>query len=332
VLVPIYNVAPWLDECLASIVNQTERDLEIILIDDASTDGSGEIADAWAAQDERITIIHKPANLGLYDSRNVSVRLARGDYIAFVDSDDYIKPDMFSKMLALLRQEDADIVVCGWTEITPEDVSDRPLYVETGTTGDAEFTLSYCIPEVGDPRYNGCLWTKLFRRSAILDDDGLPISFNDQRRCCEDAAWIVKVLARIKKAVFLNECLYVYRAQRVQGTTTRALVDSGLALDSVQAFTEGRDLLVSRGFSAASNVAQRALLHRQRCMGAAIVCGDEEAYQVCSDHYLRDVGGWYLANASVPHLVWCIKRLIRRGQLACRHTLSGKQRWDGGRS
>lgn len=322
VLVPVYNVAPWLDECIASIVNQTERDLEIILIDDASTDGSGEIADAWAARDERITVIHKPVNLGLYDSRNMSVRLARGDYIAFVDSDDYIKPDMFSKMLALLRREDADVAVCGWTKVTEGGAIDRPLYVETGTTGDAEFTLAYCIPDEADPRYNGDLWTKLFKRNAILGDDGFPIAFDTRRRCCEDLVWDIKVLMRIKKAVFLNECLYVYRAQRPQNTSSRASMDSKLAWDSVQAFTEGRDLLASAGFSAATNVAQKSFYHRQRCMGAAVICGDDEAYQSCSDHYLRDVWRWFAENPSVPHFVWFAKRLIRRCQLACRHQLA----------
>lgn len=326
VLVPIYNVAPWLDECITSIVNQTARDLEIVLIDDASTDGSGEIADAWAARDERITVIHKPVNLGLYDSRNMSVRLAKGDYIAFVDSDDYIKPDMLSKMLALLRQEDADVVVCGWTDITQEGIIDHPLYVETGTTGDAEFALSYCIPEIADPRYNIYLWTRLFRRNAILGDDGLPIAFDARRSCCEDVAWLIKVLMRIKRAVFLNECLYVYRSQRPQNTTTSAYVDSRLAWDAVQAFNEGRDLLVSHGFSAANNVAQRALLHKQRCMSAAIICGDEKAYQSCSDHYLRDVWRWFTENPSMPHLVWFVKRLIRRCQLACRHLLARDNR------
>lgn len=321
VLVPVYNVAPWLDECIASIVNQTECNLEIILIDDASTDGSGEIADAWAARDERITVIHKPVNLGLYDSRNVSVRLARGDHIAFVDSDDYVMPDMLSKMLDLLRREDADVAVCGWTDITQDGAIDHPLCVETGTTGDAEFTLSYCIPEVGDPSCNEFVWTKLFKRSAILGDDGLPIDFAEGRNCSEDLTWIIKVLMRIEKAVFLNECLYVYRPKRPQNTTTRASVDSKLAWDSVQAFSEGRDLLASAGFSAATNVAQRAFHHRQRCMSAAIICGDKKAYQSCSDHYLRDVWSWFTENPSVPHLVWFIKRLIRRCELACRHQL-----------
>lgn len=332
VLVPIYNVAQWLDECIASIVSQTERDLEIILIDDASTDGSGDIADAWAARDERIIVVHKPENLGLYDSRNVSVRMAQGDYVAFVDSDDYIKPDMLSKMLALLRREDADIVVCGWSDITSSGVIDHPLYVETGTTGDAEFALSYCIPEVADPRYNGCLWTKLFKRSAILGDDGQPIPFDASRKCCEDAAWIIKVLMRIEKAVFLNECLYQYRESRPQSTTTKAFVDSKYAWDAMQAFAEGRDLLEAAGFSAASNVAQRTLLQRQRCIGTSIVCGDEETYRYCVDHYLRDVFGWFAANASGRHFVWVIKRLVRRIQLAGRHALAKRARRSGGQS
>lgn len=109
VIVPVYNVEQYLDECVSSIVNQTVTELEIILVDDGSTDNSGAICDAWAQKDSRITVYHKP-NGGLTSTWKYGVRRASGEYIASVDSDDWIDADMYEKMLAVAVETDADLV------------------------------------------------------------------------------------------------------------------------------------------------------------------------------------------------------------------------------
>ena len=91
VIVPVYNVKPYLRECFDSICRQSYRNIEIILVDDGSTDGSGELCDVLAASDDRTTVLHKE-NGGLSDARNAGLRIAQGDWISFVDSDDYISP------------------------------------------------------------------------------------------------------------------------------------------------------------------------------------------------------------------------------------------------
>lgn len=111
VVVPVYNVEKYLDECVASIVNQTVRDLEIILVDDGSTDSSGALCDAWADKDSRITVYHK-SNGGLMSAWKYGLARASGDYIGFVDSDDWIDTDMYEKMLAAAAETGADMV-CG---------------------------------------------------------------------------------------------------------------------------------------------------------------------------------------------------------------------------
>lgn len=109
IIVPVYNVEKYLDECIASIVNQTVTDLEIILVDDGSTDNSGAICDAWAQKDSRIAVYHKP-NGGLTSAWKYGVRRASGEYIASVDSDDWIDADMYEKMLASAMETGADLI------------------------------------------------------------------------------------------------------------------------------------------------------------------------------------------------------------------------------
>ncbi len=112
IVIPAYNVEKYLDECLKSVCNQTLQEIEIILVDDGSTDKTAEICNRWANRDKRIRLIHQE-NKGVSDARNLAISLATAPYIAFVDSDDWIEPDMFAQMYAQTQKTNADICVCG---------------------------------------------------------------------------------------------------------------------------------------------------------------------------------------------------------------------------
>ena len=111
VIVPVYNVEEWLDECVSSIVKQTYTNLEIILVDDGSQDGCPKICDEWAKRDDRISIIHKQ-NGGLSSARNAGLDICNGEYVGFVDSDDTIECEMYKKMLHDIEQNNVKIVMC----------------------------------------------------------------------------------------------------------------------------------------------------------------------------------------------------------------------------
>ena len=117
VIIPVYNVRPYLEEALSSVIHQTYSDLEIIIIDDGSTDGSGEICDSFAALDRRIVVFHQE-NRGLSAARNVGLDHAGGDIISFMDPDDAFHPDMIRILMQDIRQFHADIAVCGYTDQT----------------------------------------------------------------------------------------------------------------------------------------------------------------------------------------------------------------------
>lgn len=124
VIVPVYKVEPYLQKCLNSVVAQTYRNLEIILVDDGSPDRCPAICDEFAAQDFRIKVIHKE-NGGVSSARNAGLAVATGDWIGWVDSDDWIEPDMYSYMLEKARTYGADIAVCSRTEVYPDRTVQR---------------------------------------------------------------------------------------------------------------------------------------------------------------------------------------------------------------
>ena len=113
VIVPVYNVMPYIERCLESIAAQTWPYMEVIIVDDSSTDGSGRICDLWGEQDKRLEIVHLPENRGLSAARNEGVARAGGAFITFIDSDDYVEPDLLEKLYYSLHREEADISICG---------------------------------------------------------------------------------------------------------------------------------------------------------------------------------------------------------------------------
>lgn len=115
VIVPVYNVEKYLHRCVDSIINQTYKDIEIILVDDGSTDRGGEICDNYAKLDNRIKVIHKK-NGGLSDARNIGIENSTGEYISFVDSDDYIHYDMIKRLYINIKECKANISICGYLE------------------------------------------------------------------------------------------------------------------------------------------------------------------------------------------------------------------------
>ena len=113
IIVPVYNVEAYIHQCIKSIIEQSYKNLEIILVDDGSKDKSGKICDDYARKDKRIKVIHKK-NGGLSDSRNAGITVATGKYIAFVDSDDWIEKNMYEKMYNECEKFGADICICGF--------------------------------------------------------------------------------------------------------------------------------------------------------------------------------------------------------------------------
>lgn len=201
VVVPVYKVEKYLNKCIQSIVDQTYRNLEIILVDDGSPDQSGAICDAWATKDSRIKVIHKE-NGGGGQARNVALDAAEGDLIAFVDSDDYIASHMFSHLYSLL-EAGADIAECAYVE-TFEDMVQFP---ETEAKITSYTTQEAMKTHIQDTAFCQLIWNKLYRRD-VIGDIRFPVGTK-----IDDEFFTYRVLLNAKELVLSDKICYAYRQQ-----------------------------------------------------------------------------------------------------------------------
>lgn len=205
VVVPAYNAESYLDRCMESLVGQTHRRLEIIIVDDGSTDSTADLADRWGEKDDRIKVIHKQ-NGGLSSARNAGMKAATGKYIGFVDADDYVDIDMFGHMAGALESHpDCDIAKCG----VDVEYTYKVSAIEQKST-QAYFTDS----EKGEVRpgfdvvsaTDVCAVDKLYRMDFLRDNG---ITFPEGVKN-EDEAFFFAVFCRIRNCFFLPHCHYHY--------------------------------------------------------------------------------------------------------------------------
>lgn len=211
VIVPVYNVEKYVEKCIESIVNQRYFDLEILLIDDGSTDSSGKICDRYQIRDKRIKVFHKE-NGGLSDARNYGMKLASGKYIIFIDSDDYLDIEMISLLYSELKESMADISVCGFYEVN----EDGSILLKQHDSGkrvllDRKEAVKAVVE---DREINSYVWNKLFKRELF---SGIEFPFG---RYTQDIFIMYQVFNHAEKVVEINRPLYYYlhRSTSIQGS------------------------------------------------------------------------------------------------------------------
>jgi len=195
IIIPVFNVEKYIGICLESVINQTFRNLEIILVNDGSTDGSGKICDEYAARDSRIRVIHQE-NKGVSAARNEGLRLSSGKYVGFVDGDDWIDDDMLSFLLEMADAYDADIATCGYYVNNKAD-PDLDLECETKIISQ-EKSIRMSL-ELKEFCFDSGVFNKIFR-SKILKENG--IEFEDEIAIGEDMLYLCKCIMSSGKIVY----------------------------------------------------------------------------------------------------------------------------------
>lgn len=219
VIVPIYNVSQYLPQCLDSILAQTWQDIEIILVDDGSKDECPQLCDQYAAKDARIRVIHKP-NGGLSDARNAGMRVAKGDWIYFIDSDDWMHPDALQQLYDFATKNQCEVVQGNLYYA----YKDHLLYRQPNKKEscqhvfDREEAMRLLI--VND-RVKNFAWGKLYRADIIRDLE-FPVG-----KYFEDSFWQHQVMHRVTHYGIIDEPLYYYRQREdsISGTTSSRLND-----------------------------------------------------------------------------------------------------------
>ncbi|URN84118.1 glycosyltransferase [Acetobacterium wieringae] len=216
IIVPVFNVEKFLEKCIESIIKQTYQNIEIILIDDGSTDSSGQICDEWEKKDERIRVFHKE-NEGLGHARNTGLEKATGMYVMYIDSDDYISANMVERLFSVLLETNSDTVFCGLSRVCSngsiveipgcydsevflaEDIIDKVLLEMVGT-----------LPsEKVDNVVFMSVWHAIYSTKIIEENE---IRFPSERKLIsEDIIYHIDYLQKSKRVAYIKDCLYFYR-------------------------------------------------------------------------------------------------------------------------
>lgn len=205
VIVTAYNIEAYLPRCMESLLAQTYPALEIILVDDGSEDGTPGICDEYAADYERVRVIHKE-NGGPSSARNAGVAIASGDFIGYVDGDDWVEPEMYERMLEACLEKEADLAVCSYRQVGKGAEEIHP----TGKVLELERQEALELYISGHPQYHiyHSVWSKLFKRELIAD-----IQFPEGRKS-EDIMYTTRALVKASKCVFLDTPYYNYMMDR----------------------------------------------------------------------------------------------------------------------
>ncbi|MBQ8805587.1 MAG: glycosyltransferase [Bacteroidaceae bacterium] len=208
IIIPVYNVEKYLNRCMESVVNQTLKNIEIILIDDGSPDNSPQLCDEWGRKDSRIKVVHK-VNEGLGLARNTGMEVATGKYIAFIDSDDYVEPKMYEKLYTKAISNNADIVYCGYKlgldDGTFTDKSDFNEEKTFENKNDIEnLSINYFYPQNGHLMMMS-VWHSIYKREIIKTK-----FFSERIVVSEDLHFQISAILNSKKIIYIPDSLYYY--------------------------------------------------------------------------------------------------------------------------
>lgn len=262
IIVPVYNVKEYLIQCLDSISKQTFRDYEVIVVDDGSTDGCAELVDRYCADKPQFTVYHKE-NGGLMSAWMEGVTHAKGDYFGFVDSDDYIHPEMYEKMVSTAQKYGCDIVMCDRYNVRNGVTEVGRSCIRSGYYSEKDMDGIYrlVLPTFGGVHITNARWNKIFRREVFLTNT----KYCEHRsRICEDRFITPACMFSAKSFFYLDEPLYyyVFRDGSNHSKASRNLQDAMELLYATQ-----KQMLKDKGlFGIYGELVERANLNYLRLM------------------------------------------------------------------
>lgn len=231
VIMPVYNVEDYLSQSIESVLNQDHRDLELILIDDGSTDGSGSICDAYAAKDSRVRVIHQK-NGGAAAAKNAGLRIAAGTYLCFVDSDDFLEPNVYGYMLKTLQEQKADAVQFSFQDVYTDRV--EPQLLPPCVLNEREYLLRF-TKDWSCP----LLWNKLYKRCLF---DGI---FFEEGHKIDDEYFTYQGFLEPCKVVLDDKIIYNYR-KRASSVMSSPKAGEQRILDCIDSIAKRRQKVVAR--------------------------------------------------------------------------------------
>lgn len=213
VIIPVYNGQAYLKNCIKSILNQKLKEIEVIIVNDGSIDGSKEIIEKYCLKDERIKAIHKK-NEGVSEARNTALKVAVGEYIAFVDVDDDIHPNMFNSMYSCAKQQNADIVMCGYNEFNfngEVEMKSPPIEINKLIMGKEKEEI--ITTKCSELKAIWFVWRNIYKNEVVRD-----IKFNKDINLGEDGLFNLEAFYKSKNIYAIKDFFYNYRHYEYSGT------------------------------------------------------------------------------------------------------------------
>lgn len=222
VIIPVYNTHNELRMCLDSIINQMYTQLEIICVDDGSTDGSEKIVDEYALKDARVVVIHQ-SNHGESNARNVGLQRATGQYVTFCDCDDWLDLDMYQMMITAMEENDVDLVATSWYKEMPNEsvIIGNVGTVQSGVFGRSE--LLWYLYRRDSYRGFAYIWNKLYKREVLYDNKGKLILFDETLQLGGDVVYLAEIALNVSKVLYIDKAFYHYNQRITSGCHTTNL-------------------------------------------------------------------------------------------------------------
>lgn len=294
VIVPVYNVAQYLERCLTSLAGQTYKNIEIILVDDGSTDTSGEICDAWQKKDSRIRVFHK-TNGGLSDARNYGMQRASGEYICFIDSDDWIDLRFAEVLLDALTDTESDVAECRYL---CTDKSDIIPDAKHSRYNPEVFTGKECFLHFLTNHFQVSVCNKMYRKEIL---ENQPFQNGVYH---EDEFWTYKIFSKARKICRLNYTGYYY-FQR-----SGSIIHSKLSRKRVtDAFVAGKDRIdfIERHYPEYASIGYAQMMYTCMYLFNEVRCSDilqKQTLQTELESYFRIIFQKYLKGRQYQKEMW----------------------------
>lgn len=306
VIIPVYNAKPHLEICLESVLNQKHNNLEVLLINDGSTDGSGVICNEYARRDKRIRTFHKE-NGGVSSSRNVGLKNITGKYVGFIDSDDWAEPDMFEILYNKSHNKNNLISVCGYSKD-----SDTESVFTTGKSSIPKGVIStknmilYMLNRDYYIGFCGYLWNKLFPSGAVKR-----LTFDEEINYGEDVLFYTSVVLKNGcKGLYTDIPLYHYRQGRSSISKSES---SEKKLDILKAYKKVEGLLVKHGYSDIAYWARGFYCyHASMIAELALKNDDNETFKAMQTEIKENLSDYTKTNKEFPEKFERMYRLIER--------------------
>lgn len=238
VIIPVYNTEKELPKCLKSICDQTYKDLEIICIDDGSTDGSSQVLDEFSMKDNRIKVVHQK-NGGESNARNTGLKMASGEYIAFCDCDDWIDTDMYEILARELNCENIDMVGGSWYKETNAYSQEIRNQLPVNNAAFTREELLKYLYKRDSYRGFAYMWNKLYKREILKDKFGNLLLFHEDLRLGGDVLYLAEAALNIKKGKYIDRAFYHYYQRSESGCHTKDV-------DKLQDWLKAYELVLQR--------------------------------------------------------------------------------------